>query len=142
MQRIVAIDAGGTSTRAVIVDPTGRCHGYGFSGGGNPVSAGFDAALTSLLGATEMAQAADLPDSDTISSALIAMAGAGEQTPHESIAARFANVGLHGPLEIESDLLATYFSGTLQPRGYALVAGTGSVAARIGQSRLEVEVGS
>ena len=55
MLSVLAIDAGGTSTRAVIVDEAGNCLGFGHSGGGNPISAGFEPALASLAAATRMA---------------------------------------------------------------------------------------
>lgn len=137
MQRILAIDAGGTTTRAVIVEQSGRCLGFGISGGGNPISAGFDSALASLEAATEMALEASRPGSETLSSALIAMAGASDRMPRERIADRLEALGLRGTVEIESDLLAMFHSGTVSSHGYALVAGTGTVAARIADDQLE-----
>ena len=44
----LVIDAGGTSTRAVIVDSSGRCLGYGRAGGGNPTSAGITSAVAAV----------------------------------------------------------------------------------------------
>ena len=58
MLSVLAIDAGGTSTRAVIVDEDGSCLGFGHSGGGNPISAGFEPALASLAAAASMVPAA------------------------------------------------------------------------------------
>ena len=40
MHNLLAVDAGGTSSRAVILDRHGRCLGYGRAGGGNPISSG------------------------------------------------------------------------------------------------------
>lgn len=134
MHTILAIDAGGTSTRAVILDTAGTCLGLGHAGGGNPISAGFDGALASLAMATR--QAMSFSGVDSFSSALIAMAGATSRMPREELSARFASLGLRGGLTVESDLLAVFRSGTLAPRGYALVAGTGSVAARIEDGEL------
>jgi glucosamine kinase len=128
MPNILAIDAGGTSTRAVIVDEAGNCRGFGKSGGGNPISAGFGPALAALADATSMAQASGGPE---LSSALIAMAGATSRMPRQDLVERFRTLGLHGELALESDLLAMFRSGTLSVSGYALIAGTGSVAAHI-----------
>lgn len=128
MPNILAIDAGGTSTRAVIVDESGNCLGFGQSGGGNPISAGFGPALAALADATSMAQATSGP---RLSSALIAMAGATSRMPRQELKERFIALGLHGELALESDLLAMFRSGTLASGGYALIAGTGSVAAHI-----------
>jgi N-acetylglucosamine kinase-like BadF-type ATPase len=51
--------------------------------------------------------------------------------PREELTRRFTELGLSGELALESDLLAMFRSGTLSASGYALIAGTGSVAARI-----------
>jgi len=137
MQKILAIDAGGTSTRAVIVDLSGRCLGYGLAGGGNPVSAGIDSAIDSLATATEQAIETAAEGPVSFSSALMAMAGASAATSVAQISERFKKLGLTGELVIESDLLGTFFSGTFHPQGYALVAGTGAVAARIRDGQLD-----
>lgn len=137
MQKLLAIDAGGTSTRAVILDGSGRCLGYGRSGPGNPLSGGFTAAVSSLGAAAEAAERQAAERSGTLASALVAMAGASTQTDPEPFRKRLAGAGLAGALVIESDLLAVFFSGTFQLSGYALVAGTGAVAARIMSGRLD-----
>ena len=48
---------------------------------------------------------------------------------------RLAGIGLDAPLVFESDLLATYFSGTHRPDGYAVIAGTGAGAIRVEDGR-------
>lgn len=137
MCKILAIDAGGTTTRAVIVDRSGRCLGLGLATSGNPVSGGIDAAIAALVAATGRARAAaamgadPVADQDHFTSAVIAMAGAGLAAPRERIDAALAPLGLRGPVEVVSDVLATYCSGTLVPDGYVLVSGTGAIAARI-----------
>ena len=130
MLSVLAIDAGGTSTRAALVDDAGNCLGYGHSGGGNPISAGFAPALASLAAATRMALESS-PGDHTFSSVLIAMAGATSRMPRRELTERFIKLGLNGDLALESNLLAMFRSGTLSERGYALIAGTGSVAARV-----------
>ena len=45
---LVAVDAGGTSTRAVVLDPTGHCLGYAVAGSGNPIAVGSEAAAASV----------------------------------------------------------------------------------------------
>ncbi|MEO7147499.1 MAG: BadF/BadG/BcrA/BcrD ATPase family protein [Terrimesophilobacter sp.] len=137
MQRILAIDAGGTSTRALVVEPSGTCLGYGHSGGGNPVSSGIEGALASVLAATRAAFATVPPEQRTVYSALIAMAGASSELPTDQLAAQLTTAGLLGELVIESDLLAMFCSGTPSGNGYVLVAGTGAVAARISDTKLQ-----
>jgi glucosamine kinase len=135
MDTILVLDAGGTSTRAAVVDGSGTCLGIGVAGPGNPTSAGFEAALESVTAAA----AGALAQSGTREPAfaLIAMAGSSLRFPRDRVAERLRPLGLQGGVEIESDLLGMYHSGSIRPDGYALVAGTGSVAARIRAGRLE-----
>ncbi|MER6937091.1 BadF/BadG/BcrA/BcrD ATPase family protein, partial [Nocardioides sp. NPDC000441] len=51
----LGLDAGGTSTRAVVVTSDGRCTGIGKAGSGNPTSAGVDAATTAIRAAVTQA---------------------------------------------------------------------------------------
>lgn len=133
MPNFLAIDAGGTSTRAVLLNSSGQCLGYGTAGGGNPVSRGFGPALDALEQATVKALGgAPKPFADV----LIAMAGASLELPTDLYRDRFLTLGLTKNVMIESDLLATFYSGTFHDDGRALIAGTGAVAARITGSRL------
>lgn len=138
MQRILAVDAGGTHTRAVVVDLTGRCHGYGSAGGGNPVSSGVDRAVeavtTAAGAATTMAGTMGQTKCESI---VLAVAGGGSSKARYELVHGLTTLGLPGEVTIEPDLLATYCSGTCDPDGYALVAGTGAVAARVVGGRLD-----
>lgn len=133
MHNFLAIDAGGTSSRAVLVDPSGECLGYGISGGGNPVSRGFEPALTCLLEASKKAMNGTAAP---LAQVLIAMAGASLELPADLFQKSFIPLGLTGNVMIESDLLATFYSGTCHDDGVALIAGTGAVAARVASSQL------
>ncbi|WP_460578324.1 N-acetylglucosamine kinase [Glaciibacter psychrotolerans] len=130
MCTILAIDAGGTATRAVIVLPSGHCVGLGLAVGGNPISSGFDAALHSIAAAIADARTTTGPSAAAVTSTVIAMAGAGAHS-REQLSAGLVALGIGGPVQIVSDVLAMFRSGTLAPDGYVLVAGTGAVAARI-----------
>lgn len=143
MQEILAIDAGGTGTRAVIADGDGHCHGFGVAGAGNPISAGFDGALDAYYAAARMALGSRRhPDTaQPYSAILIAMAGKSARLPVQRIAERLETLGMRGPIVLESDLLAMFCSGTPSPNGYALAAGTGAVAARVRDHRLETVCG-
>src|SRR6476660_3236273 len=107
---LVAVDAGGTSTRAVVLDPAGRCLGYVAAGSGNPIAVGYEAAAASVVeSVTGALEKAPVP-STRIGSVGLALAGAGSPSVAEEVRARLAGCGLDGPLVFESDLLATYFS--------------------------------
>lgn len=130
---LLALDAGGTSTRAVLVDSAGRALGYGRAGGGNPTSAGLAGAAEAVVAAAGQALAGHPGRGVPV---VIAMAG--QQLPAyvELVAAQLAELGC-GPVSLQPDLLGVFHSGTPQPDGYALIAGTGTVAARVMDGRLE-----
>jgi N-acetylglucosamine kinase-like BadF-type ATPase len=132
---LVAVDAGGTSTRAVVVRPPGQCVGYAVAGGGNPTAVGPEAAVASVAESVMAAlRRAEVP-STRIRRVVVAMAGAGTTSVAAQIRRRLAGIGLDAPLVLESDLLATYFSGTHRPDGYAVIAGTGAGAIRVEEGR-------
>ena len=133
---LVAVDAGGSSTRAVVVDSTGRCLGLGTAGSGNPVSSEPESVTLAVGAAVRQAteSAGVLPA--TIAGAAVAMAGsrsvglaAGPE--HAGITAALSAAGVDAPFVVESDLLAMFCAGSSDLHGHALVAGTGSAAIRV-----------
>jgi glucosamine kinase len=132
---LVAVDAGGTSTRAVVIHPTGQCLGYAVAGSGNPTAVGAETAAGSVAeGIMGAMRRAGVP-STRVRLVVLAMAGARSTSVAAEMRRRLAGIGLGAPLVFESDLLATYFSGTYQPDGYAVVAGTGAGAIRVEEGR-------
>jgi glucosamine kinase len=135
----LAVDAGGTSTRAVALDTFGHAYGYGQAGGGNPTAAGISDAANAIGVAAEQAVAGST-GSGRPALALVAMAGEKSAGFREQVSARLAAVGV-GQIVLEHDLLGMFHSGTAERDGYALIAGTGTVAARIREGRLDRVVG-
>jgi glucosamine kinase len=135
----LAVDAGGTSTRAVVVDASGRAYGYGRAGGGNPTAVGIRPAVTAIGSAAQRAVAGAVGRERPFL-ALIAMAG--EKTPdfREQVVSRLAGLGVRDVV-LGHDLLGIFHSGTAALDGYALIAGTGTVAARIRGGQLDRVVG-
>ena len=131
MPHFLAVDAGGTSTRAVLVAADGSCLGYGTAGGGNPISSGIERAASAVLSATQTATAAARLAPQDIGSGILAMAGSGVNPDTVWVTNALADAGFTGSVELRSDLLATFFSGTFEPDGYALVAGTGAAGIRV-----------
>nr|WP_276611941.1 BadF/BadG/BcrA/BcrD ATPase family protein [Kineococcus vitellinus] len=125
----MAVDAGGTSTRALVATVDGRCLGTAVAGAGNPRAAGAERALRSLSTASREALAAAGVPARRVRVAVVAMAGSedGVRTADLARALGVAGERVHRV----SDLLAMFCSGALEPAGAALVAGTGSVAARV-----------
>jgi len=136
----LALDAGGTSTRAALIDPGGRCLGYGRAGGGNPTSAGIENAVAAAGQAAEQALSGTDRALEGLTPAVIAMAGEKTAAFREQIAARLAALGI-GPVLLEPDLLGIFGSGTHLPNGYAMVAGTGTAAVRVVEGRLDQVAG-
>lgn len=132
----LAVDAGGTSTRAVTLTGSGQVLARGRAGSGNPTAAGIEEAVAAILAA-----APDGPVSGP-GERLAVVAMAGEQTARfaELLAGKLAGRGW-GRVILEHDLLAIFCSGTPRGDGYALIAGTGTVAARVVDGRLARVVG-
>jgi N-acetylglucosamine kinase-like BadF-type ATPase len=127
---LVAVDAGGSSTRAVVVDETGSCLGLGTAGSGNPISGGPESVVLALGAAVHQAIVSAGVDPSGVAGAVVAMAGA-SGAEHPGVAAGLKAAGVGAPFVVESDLLAMYCAGTPAPHGYALVAGTGAAAIRV-----------
>lgn len=158
---IVGIDAGGTSTRAVVLDSSGRCWGLGRAGGGNPVALGPAQAARGIRDAVEQAIRharaagfADVQPADALGfgaagtgisghgvgssdalrpggTAVLAMAGASSFAAPGAMAAQVREVSGVATAEVTSDLVAMFAAGTPRDRGYVLVSGTGAAALRI-----------
>ena len=135
----LAVDAGGTSTRAVVLDASGRAYGHGRAGGGNPTAVGIRQAVTGIGSAAEQAMAGLTGPRQPIL-ALIAMAGEKTAAFRELVESRLARLGVR-EVVLGHDLLGIFHSGTTALDGYALIAGTGTVAARIRRGRLDRVVG-
>jgi N-acetylglucosamine kinase-like BadF-type ATPase len=135
----LAVDAGGTSTRAVVLDVYGRAYGHGRAGGGNPTAVGIRQAVTGIGSAVEQAMAGLTGPARPI---LVLIAMAGEKTPafREQVESRLAPLGVR-EVVLGHDLLGIFHSGTAALDGYALIAGTGTVAARIRRGQLDRVVG-
>lgn len=128
---LLAVDAGGTSTRSVVLGAEGHCLGYAVAGSGNPTAVGPPAAAGSVaLSAAEAMRKAGVRGT-RVQLVVLAMAGARSTSIAEEVRRSLGEIGIDAPALFESDLLATYFSGTYEPDGYAVVAGTGAAAIRI-----------
>jgi glucosamine kinase len=131
MTAVLAVDAGGTSTRALVVDERGRCLGLSRGGSGNPISAGADHAAASLVGSGLAALATAGVAPADVALVLLAAAGAGSGAHRDDLVRPLTDAGLGGRIVFASDLLATFCAGTHLLSGYALIAGTGAAAIRV-----------
>jgi N-acetylglucosamine kinase-like BadF-type ATPase len=127
---LLAVDAGGTATRAIVLDLGGECLGHGAAGGGNTISGGVTGAADSVARSAQAALTAGAVPGADVASATVAAAGATDETA-AAVAAALARIGVRCAPTMELDALAAYFSGTLEATGYGLVAGTGAIAIRV-----------
>ncbi|NUT47611.1 MAG: ATPase [Saccharothrix sp.] len=129
---VVGLDAGGTSTRALVLDLDGTRLGAGVAGGANPNSHPPEVAAGHVGQA--LAAALEGLDAAKVESGVLGMAGASKLTD-PAVAALFeaawTGAGLRCPLRVITDCEAAFATGTASPDGTVLVAGTGSIAARV-----------
>lgn len=134
MSTVLGIDAGGTTTRCVWLDETGRCLGHSKAGPGNPLSAGPQVALESLTEAIGVAMADSVADPPEV--ILLSMAGGSGLDQVRTFDELRHRIGFNPRISVDADLIAAYFSARVEPEGLLLLAGTGAVAGRIENSRL------
>lgn len=139
---VLGLDVGGTSSRALVSDLSGRTWGAGEAGGGNPNSHPPQQAVEQVVSATRTALAKVTPGQ--VCRAVLGMAGVSKMSdPH--VAALFdkawSSLGLSCPVRVVSDCEVAFASGTPSPTGTVVIAGTGSIAARIDEHRLGVTSG-
>ena len=141
MTLLLAVDAGGTSTRALVLDTAGSVLGFGRAGGGNPTSRGVPGAVSAIVAAaTQAAGRAEIGLDASDSAATIAMAGQQTTDFAGELRNRLGRLGW-SRVALQHDLLGAFGSGTWELDGYALIAGTGSVAARVSGGDLVQVVG-
>ncbi len=128
MRHVIGIDAGGTATRAVLLDETGRCLGYGRAGAGNPTSAGAELAISNQVAATATAIGESGIEPSLI---LLTLAGGLGARTGPLVSSALAAAGIDATLEVAGDVMSAYFSATAVPTGYLVLSGTGAISARI-----------
>ncbi|MBB2891052.1 N-acetylglucosamine kinase [Flexivirga oryzae] len=126
MDLFLTLDAGGTSTRAVVHDATGTCLGYAVGSGGNPTASGVETASATMRSTTAEALEHAGAQPKHVGHALAAMAGSTVRLAGVDDGLRA--LGVPVPLHLGSDIEAMFFSGTAALDGAALVSGTGAAA--------------
>ena len=130
-EALLAIDVGGSTSRAYLVDKAGRCLGLGRNRGGNPASNDPSEAAAAIISAVEAAIFdAGSPSLDVVI-ALIALAGPRVRVALATLETAFRGLGLRGEIVFGSDLLAMFASASEAENGYCVVAGTGAGVVRV-----------
>jgi N-acetylglucosamine kinase-like BadF-type ATPase len=128
---LLAIDVGGSTSRAYLVDDTGICLGHGRNRGGNPASNTPEQAASAIIAAVEAAVADAGSRPFEIALALIALAGPQAHVALARLETAFRAAGLVGPIVFAGDVQAMFSSVTPMADGYCVIAGTGAGAVRI-----------
>ncbi|MEU7908396.1 BadF/BadG/BcrA/BcrD ATPase family protein [Actinoplanes sp. NPDC049118] len=136
MVLVLGVDAGGTASRAVVAAADGTVVGRGRAGPGNPTTAG-PAAARSI--GTAVREALGDHDPAAVVAGVVGVAGAAIAADPRVAAAfadEWAERGLTCPITMVGDAVTAFAAGTAAPSGAVLIAGTGAVAARIGDRRI------
>ena len=131
MPSAIAVDAGGSTTRAVVVSRDSDCGPVVRGGPGNP-GTNADRAAASIARTCAAAAAGSSHPPQLVVATVAGILS--RDFPELPLA--LAREGLPSRVVLVSDLLGAYFSGTTSPEGSVLIVGTGAVAARVTAGRL------
>ncbi|THV29499.1 N-acetylglucosamine kinase [Glycomyces paridis] len=137
MRLVLGLDVGGTSSRAVTTTLDGEIVGRGRAGGGNPLAVPPELAAAEVARALRGALAGT--DPSDVEAAVLGLAGVGGFDRPETAAAfrrAWDAAGLRCEVRAVGDAQVAFASGTTEPLGTVLIAGTGSAAARVDGDRL------
>ena len=136
---LVGIDAGGTSTRAVLVDGNGEVLGTGRAAGANPTAHGVKHAGQQLAAA--LRQALGDHSAARVTAAVIGLAGGSSAgRPLLDEVTRMAReLGMVVP-RVVSDVEVAFAAGSEVPDGVLVLSGTGAAAAEMRDWRIKRHV--
>ena len=136
----IGVDAGGTTTRALVAKADGAIVGVGRAPGANTWSSG--TSVSHVIIAALRAALHEI-DPSTVAGGVIAVAGAATARPSVTadIYDAWHGLGLGGSPDLLPDVVAAYAAGTTRPDGVVLVAGTGAIAAAINHGRVTRRAG-
>ncbi|MFI6151682.1 N-acetylglucosamine kinase [Kitasatospora sp. NPDC051170] len=136
----LGIDAGGSRTRAVLLDASGAPAGRAGGPGANPAGTGPDEALARLAATVSAALNGRPPG--LIAACLIGLAGHRALPDPAAFAARLRRaLGLDGPVLLVPDAVPALACGTDRREGSVLIAGTGAICVRVSGLRAVTTTG-
>ncbi|MFG1604099.1 N-acetylglucosamine kinase [Actinoplanes sp. NPDC049265] len=130
MKLALGVDAGGTGSRALVLDQAGVQVGRADGGPGNPMAG---PVAVRAIGATVRA-ALHGHDPAQVGFAVVGIAGLSSMADpvvREAFAAEWREIGLTAPVRIVGDAVTAFAAGDAGARGAVLIAGTGAVAALV-----------
>lgn len=132
---LIGLDVGGTSTKALVMDRTGRLLGHAVAPGGNHRSSSGDVA--GYLREAVRTALGPVPGS-SVRAVAAGIAGAGAALPEvtERVVQAVAALGVTAPVEVRTDLDIAFLAAAPGGDGVLLLSGTGAVAGRYLDRRL------
>lgn len=128
MNLFLGVDAGGTGTRAILVDAAGNIHGRGTGGPGNWQAIGAATAGATLRSAINAALGSAGVEAGGVRGSFLALAGMRTETDRALIAAELAPLRLGHTAQLGGDLEAAHAGAHAGAPGIIVIAGTGSAA--------------
>jgi len=121
---ILGVDGGGSGTRSVVIDASGRALSRGIGGPSNPLTAGFDEAAEAITAAVEAA--AEEAGVETFSAACLGIAGTDRPSGRDALMGMLEIPS--GRVRIVTDAAAALAGATGAGPGVIVISGTGSIA--------------
>lgn len=138
----LGVDTGATTTRALLISDAGARLGAGRAEGGNPNA--HPPAVAAARVAQSVGQALGGADPAEVGALVVGIAGVAKMADPE-VRALFDSAlratGLTCPIRVVADCEAAFATGAATGEGTVLVAGTGSIAARISGHRMVATAG-
>ncbi len=142
MELLLAIDGGGTHTRALVATAEGAVIGRGAAAGSNPRALGFAPATAAIRAAIDAAlAAAGLPAETPLAAACLGVAGVGRAADRAQLQAWAEAVGLAQRCLVVTDVEPILAAGTPTGWGVALISGTGSSCYAVAPDGRSLQVG-
>lgn len=124
MKYFVGFDVGSTKTHALIADETGRCLGFGKTGGGNYQAVGWDGLQTALRTSLAAALQTARIEQARIAGAGFGVAGFDFPSDRPAHLEAIATLGLSCPVEIVNDGVNGLLAGATRGLGVNVTAGS------------------
>ena len=125
MKHVLGIDAGGTKTRALLADESGRVLSDASGGGANLRTHGELGVEKVLHAVVEEAEAKAGVRADAVA---VGIAGADRPDDHAVLRAILHRIGFRSRVVVTNDARVAFIAGSELRVGLALVCGTGSIA--------------
>jgi glucosamine kinase len=139
--QVLGVDLGGTRCRALLADTDGTRYRAGYARGAHPGS-DLPAALAAVAGAVSAALDGTPPAA--VRGVVLGAAGyaaVAEPSTAQALRQVWTAAGLRCPVRVRPDCEVAFAAGTADPNGTVLVAGTGSMAARIVDHSMSSRIG-